>query len=698
MRLPINFFLFALLSGVLAPPVTQRQTDPEARAREIVGQMTLDEKISQLHGIRDETHYRYVPPVPRLGIPAFHITNGPAGAGPDGAGTQRPATALPAPIALAATWDLQLAHRYGEVAGSESRMLGNDLLEAPTINIARVPQNGRTFEGYGEDPFLAGQISVQVIQGIQSQGIIANVKHFAANNQETDRFVVNELIDERTLREIYFPAFEVSIHEGKSASVMCAYPKVNGFFSCESDFLLTTILRKDWHFDGFITSDFGAVHSTVPSVLAGLDLEMPTGKFFDSDLKAAVQSGQVAQSLIDDMLIRRFKKMIEFGMFDPQPSPQPIPARENGEKSRVIAEEGMVLLKNSAHALPLETSRLKSIALIGPYAIKAAAGGGGSSHVIPLYTVDPLEGIRSRAGSGVNVSFADGSDVQSAATIARAADVAIVMVGEAETEGRDHPIALTADQDGLVEAIVAANPRTIVVLKSGSAVLMPWEEKVPTILEAWFPGEEDGNAVAAVLFGDVNPSGKLPLSFPKNLADVAANTPEQYPGIDKTARYSEGVFVGYRHFDAHNIAPLFPFGHGLSYTTFAYSNLHLSKNVVRSAALAAPAGPSLPTITVTCDVANTGTVEGAEVVQLYVGIPGSSGVPQPPKQLKGFQKVQLKPGQKAHVRFTLDARAFCYWDVGRHGWAIAPGKYSIMPASSSRDVRLHDDIEITSSR
>jgi beta-glucosidase len=698
MRLLINFLLIAMLSGVLAPPVTQRSPDAEARAREIVGRMTLDEKISQLHGIRDDSHYRYVPPVPRLGIPAFRITNGPAGAGPGGAGAQRPATALPAPIALAATWDLQLARRYGEIAGSESRILGNDLLEAPTINIARVPQNGRTFEGYGEDPFLAGQLSVQVIQGIQSQGIIANVKHFAANNQETDRFVVNELIDERTLREIYFPAFEVSIHQGNSASVMCAYPKVNGFFSCESDFLMTTVLRNDWHFDGFITSDFGAVHSTVPSALAGLDLEMPTGKYFDSDLKAAIQSGQVAQSVIDEKLIRRFEKMIQFGMFDPQPSPQPIPAKDNGEKSRLFAEEGMVLLKNSAKTLPLDASRLKSIALIGPFAAKAVTGGGGSSHVVPLYTVDPLDGLRSRAGYSVNISFADGGDVQSAAAIAKAADVAIIMVGELDAEGRDHPITLSPDQDRLVETVAAANPRTIVVIKSGSAVLMPWEEKVPAILEAWYPGEEDGNAVAAVLFGDANPSGKLPLSFPKNLADVAANTPEQYPGIEKTARYSEGVFVGYRHFDARNIAPLFPFGHGLSYTTFAYSNLHISQKVVRSTLSTAAAGPSLPAIIVTCDVENTGTVEGAEVVQLYVGIPGAGGVPQPPKQLKGFQKVPLKPGQKGQVRISLDARAFSFWDVGRHGWAIVPGTYSIMLASSSRDIRLQGNIEIKSSR
>jgi beta-glucosidase len=688
MRKP-GFATLSALIIVMFVSVNVAAQNYDQRAREIVGKMTLDEKLSQLHGIHDDAHYRYVPPVPRLGIPAFQITNGPVGAGPGSTRpprVQAPATALPSPIALAATWDRSLARQHGVINGAESKAIGNGLVEAPTINVVRLPQNGRTFEGYGEDPYLAGELSVSNIEGIQSQGVIANVKHYVANNQETDRFVVNEEIDERTMREIYLPAFEASIRLGHSASLMCAYPRINGTFNCENGLLLNDILKKEWQFDGFVTSDFGAVHSTIPSAMAGLDLEMPTGKYFGDDLKAAVESGKVPMSVIDDKLVRRFRTMMRFGVFDHPPQPQPIPAKENGAQSRAIAEQGMVLLKNSDGLLPLNASKLKSIALIGPLAAKAVTGGGGSSHVIPLYTVDPPEGIRARAGSAVNVTFNDGADIAQATNLARSADVAIVMVGTVDREGIDHLIVLGGNQDQLVEAVASANPRTVVVLKTGSAVLMPWIDKVSTILEAWYPGEEDGNAVANVLFGVVNPSGKLPLTFPRALEDLPANTPAQYPGVDGTAHYSEGVFVGYRHFDAKNIAPLFPFGHGLSYTTFAYTNLKISPG--------ATTGVKPATVVVEADVRNSGKVAGAEVVQFYLGLPGSSAVPQPPKQLKGFQKVSLKPGASAHVRFTVDARALSYWDVGSHAWKIAPGSYGVLVGSTSRDIRLEGVLQV----
>jgi beta-glucosidase len=373
--LPIAFFVFV----PFCPHAAAQNFDQ--RARKIVRQMTLDEKIEQLHGIRDQQHYRYVPGIPRLGIPPFQITNGPAGAGPGGvtkAVKQAPATALSSPISLAATWDVKLAREYGEIVGAESRDIGNALVEAPTINIVRVPQNGRTFEGYGEDPFLAGELSVANIEGIQSQGEIANVKHYVANSQETDRFVINEEIGERTLREIYLPAFEMSILQGHSASVMCAYPHINGSFSCENELLMYDILKKEWGFNGFITSDFGAVHSTVPSALAGLDLEMPTGKYFGDDLKKAVEGGQVPRSVIDDKLVRRFRTMMRFGLFDHPPSPQPIPAKENGARSREIAAAGMVLLKNENHMLPLDAATIHAIALIGPMATHVVTGGGSS--------------------------------------------------------------------------------------------------------------------------------------------------------------------------------------------------------------------------------------------------------------------------------------------------------------------------------
>lgn len=681
-----------ILIVLLPVGVADRSQSPEARARHIVDQMTLDEKVQQLHGIRDASHYRFVPSLPRLGIPAFQITNGPAGAGPGGPQPQDKATALSAPISLAATWDPELANLSGVIVGSESRDLGNSLVEAPTINIARVPQNGRTFEGYGEDPYLAGQISVNNIIGIQSQKVIANVKHFAANNQETDRFTVNEEIDERTLREIYLPAFEVSVKQGHVASLMCAYPQINGTYSCENDLLLNQILKKEWGFDGFVTSDFGAVHSTVASATSGLDLEMPTGKYFGDDLKYAVQSGKVPVSVIDEKLIRRFRYMMEFGIFDQPPSPKAIPAKSDGESARRLAEQGMVLLKNEGRTLPLIAGHLKSIAVIGPAAAKAVTGGGGSSLVDPLYTVDPVGGIRNRAGAKVTVDFAYGNDISQAVSLAKAADVAILMIGDTDSEGHDHPISLSGNQNQLVQAVIAANPHSVVVLKSGSAVLMPWADEVPAILEAWYPGEEDGNAVAAVLFGDCNPSGKLPITFPKSLADIPADTPEQYPGVGGVARYSEGVFVGYRHYDANGITPLFAFGHGLSYTSFSYKDLVISPTDVSFR------DKYSQTVGIDLDVTNTGNLTGAEVIQLYVGMPSTNAIPQPPKQLKGFQKVVLAPGKKSHVHLALQAQALSYWDVKSHGWAIAPGAYQIMVGSSSRDIRLRGQftIKITS--
>jgi len=679
----------ALASAIFANPPAD---NVDARARAIVHRMTLDEKIQELHGIRTEVHKRFVPGVPRLEIPDFIVTNGPAGAGPGDAPKkkQNPATALPAPISLAATWDPKLARLHGEIAAAEAKYLGASLLEAPTVNIVRVPQNGRTFEGYGEDPYLSGQISVGNIEGIQGQGVIANVKHYAANNQETGRKTINEVIDERTLREIYLPAFEASVKQGHSASVMCAYPHVNGLFACENDVLLDQILRKEWGFNGFVMSDFGATHSTVASALAGLDLEMPTGFYYADELKKAVQSGQVPESVIDEMLVRRFRTMMEFGVFDRPPVPKPIPAQKDGLAARKIAEAGIVLLKNTGNVLPLDAKHLHSIVIFGPHVEDAVTGGGGSSHVIPVYSVDPVEGIRKRVGPSVSVRFVNDYDGPMATALARSADVAIVMVGDEDTEGKDHPLTLEDDQNAFVKAAAAGNPRTIVVLKTGSPMLLPWVDDVPAILEAWYPGEEDGNAVAAVLFGDVNPSGKLPVTFPKDLADLPAHTPEQYPGVDGVAHYTEGVFVGYRYFDAKGIEPLFPFGFGLSYTTFAYKNLKVSPDTASFSSAA------VPDVTVEFDVTNTGSLAGAEVAQLYVGLPSTDDVPEPPQQLKGFQKVELKPGKTAHIKLQLDRRAFSYWDVQTHAWAVMPGMAKIIVGASSRDPRLQASVQIQS--
>jgi len=659
--------------------------DFDARARRIVSRMTLEEKISQMHGTQKKGQFRIVVGVPRLGIPDLLVTNGPAGFGPAGPGHQGKATALPAPISMAATWDVDAARDYGAVEAGEAADFGNTFFEAPDINIARVPQNGRTFEAYGEDPYLAARLAVANIQGIQSQGIIANVKHYAANNQETGRRTISVEVDERTLREIYLPAFEASVKEGHVASAMGAYNRLHGVYCCESALLLNQILKGEWAFDGFVTSDFGAVHSTVESALNGLDLEMPGDKYFGAPLKAAVDQGKVSVAVIDEHLVRRFRAMMKLGVWDHPPVRKPIPEAEDGALARRWAEEGAVLLRNQGGLLPLKAGSLKSVALIGPGALKASTGGGGSSKVAPAYVVTPLDGFCKRLGDGVNVTVDTGADVAAAAAAARAADVAVVMVGDAQSEGSDHSLALSGNQDALVEAVAAANPRTVVVLKSGGPVLMPWNEKAPAIVEAWYPGEEDGNAVAAVLMGDCNPSGKLPITFPKQLADLPANTPEKYPGVGPAVHYSEGVLVGYRWFDASNITPLYPFGYGLSYTTFAYRALKLSSENLPVAA---------PKLTVEFDIANTGGLAGAEVAQVYVGLPALPGVPQPPRQLKGFARVSVPPGGVAHASVVLDARAFSYWDAAAHAWKVAPGDYPISIGASSRDLRLEGRVTV----
>ncbi|HXR07773.1 MAG TPA: glycoside hydrolase family 3 C-terminal domain-containing protein [Candidatus Acidoferrum sp.] len=672
----------------LLPPGSARAQAPgappadfEARARQIVAQMTLEEKIAQLHGIRDSANYRVVPGLARLGIPALTVANGPAGVGPAGPGHEGKATALPAPIALAATWDLEAARLHGDVAGAEAVLLGNLLLESPDINIARTPHNGRTFESFGEDPFLSGRLAAAYVRGIQSHPVIANVKHYAGNNQEQGRMNVNDIIDERTLRELYLPAFEAAIVEGGCASLMGAYNKVNGAYCCENDVLLNQILKGDWKFGGFVTSDFGAVHSTVPSAKAGLDLEMPTGRYFDEALKTAVRAGEVPEAMLDEKLARRFRTMMSRGVWDQPPGRGPIPP-ENAALAMKLGAEGIVLLKNAGGQLPLQAGAIHSLAVIGPFAAHAMTGGGGSSHVNPILTVDPVPGLHQFAGNDVKISEEDGTKVAAAVAAAKAADAAILMLGDRQTEGRDHLIALSEDQNALAAAVLAANPHTIVVLKSGGPVLLPWADQAPAILEAWYPGEEDGAAVAAVLFGAVNPSGKLPITFPKEEADLPLQSAEQYPGVQNVAQYSEGLLVGYRWYDARKIEPLFAFGHGLSYTTFTYANLKV--------AAPTPAG----SVTVEFDLANSGRRAGAEVAQLYLGLPSLPNVAQPPRQLKGFRRVELAGGQSAHVALTLEARALSYWDAASHGWKVAPGSYSVWVGSASRDLRLNQTFDI----
>jgi beta-glucosidase len=674
-----------LLACVAALSGGRAQEVPAAAARKraerIVSRMTLKEKIDQMHGFHNGDQNRIVGGVPRLGIPPMPITNGPAGVGPGGDGPQLQATALPAPLALAATWDPEAARQYGKLAGEETMALGSVLLEAPDINIVRVPQGGRTFETFGEDPWLTSRMAVANIEGIQGAGVMANVKHYLANNQETQRGSINEIIDPRTLHEIYMPGFKSVVEEAHVDSLMCAYPRVNGAFNCENAPLMGNILKDEWHFSGFVISDFGAVHSTVASIMAGLDLEMPTGKYFSSALEQSVKDGQVPEARIDDALVRRYTVMIEHGFFDRKPverSPNDsIPALEHGAVARRIAEQSMVLLKNDGNLLPLNTGTLRSVALIGPYAVRAMTGGGGSSYVNPPYTIRPEDGIYSHMESQRKLVVLDGSDIDAAVAAARKAQVAIVMVGDDEGEDHDHSLALPERQNQLIAAVAAANPKTIVVLKSGSAVLMPWIGSVPSVLEAWYPGEEDGNAVADVLFGDASPGGRLPITFPVRAEDTLANNPEQYPGQNGVVHYSEGLSVGYRGYQGKDVKPLFPFGFGLSYTQFRYSGLTVSLAGSRSA----------PQVEVTFQVTNTGLHTDSDVPQVYIGFPQIEEGDEPPLQLRAFEKVNLRQGESKTIHLMLDKSAFSWWSARSRQWEIASGAFKIALGASSADIR-----------
>lgn len=682
-RMAVVALLAAGTTAAAFAGVTPEQA--QARAKALVQRMTLQEKVRELHGVWAPDHYRYVPGVKRLGIPPLIMTNGPAGVGPGNTNPQLRATGLPAPIALSSTWDPNAALRYGKVEGRETRDVGAGMLEGPDVNIARNPQGGRTFESYGEDPYLSSQIVVSDIEGIQSEDVIANVKHYVANNQETNRFGINEIVGERALREIYMPAFHAAVTRGDVASVMCAYPRVNGEYNCANKSLLTDVLKKDWKFSGFVVSDFGATHSTVASAMAGLDLEMPTGKYFSSGLESAVRAGKVPMPVINDKLVRRFSKMMEFGLFDAPPVVKPIPVLADASVARSIADEGAVLLKNENGVLPLHADQLHSVAVIGPYAVEGHDGGGGSSHVIPLFTILPKNGIHARLSMNTGLRVLDGANIAAAQAAARKADVAIVIVGDQDSEGHDQPLTLPWKQNQLVEAVAEANPRTIVVLQTGSAVLMPWLGKVAAVLETWYPGEEDGNVLADLLFGRVDPSGKLPLTFPAAKSDTFARNAMEYPGNGKTVDYTEGIEVGYRWYEAHQVKPLFPFGYGLSYTTFRISKLSVQHvDAVHHH------------VTLSFVVTNTGKVAGAEVAQVYVGFPSIAEGNEAPRQLKGFERVALQPGQSRTVTIQLAAPAFSYWSTSRHAWVVQPGKYELMVGDSSADCPLSASVAFRS--
>jgi beta-glucosidase len=805
---------------------------PAERAQALVQQMTLDEEISLVHGtgfITGNGYTGFTPAIARLGIPAFYLADGPNGVG-NGA---RGVTAFPAAINNAASWDTSLLNQYGQVLGAEHAGKGNDVALAPTMNIVRVPGWGRAFETFSEDPELAGDVGAAEIRGIQSQGVIADAKHFAANNQETDRQTVNAVVPERALREIYTAQFAKAVQDGGVLSVMCAYNQVNGAYACENPHLLTDILKRDLGFGGFVVSDWFANHSTVAAANAGLDLEMPGGNTifglpspfperFGADLKAAVQNGQVPKARLDDMVRRILAARIAEGQLDRTTTGSHdavVTTPEHQQFATQLSEQGTVLLKDARGALPIDSQRVHSLAVIGAAAQNAPIyTGGGSATVNPSGTVTPLAGITARAGQNVNVTYAPGtagtaeppliatarltpasgtgkgltaqyfasSDLsgtpaitrvdptvqvtgnppglsgiwsarwtgtftptvsglqrfsfsgsgiarlyingklvldsanqlsivavdlpagqpaqirveyiakpgfaglfppslrlgwsppnpaqwQQAIDAARTSDMAVVFVNDIRTEGADLPtLALPGDQDALIEAVAAANPNTVVVLDTGGPTLTPWRDQVAGLFEAWYPGQQNGDAIAALLFGDANPSGRLPVTFPASDAQGPLTSPSRFPGVNDVASYDEGLLVGYRWYDAIGQQPAYPFGYGLSYTSFAYDRLHV--HPWRHGDLA-----------VRVRVRNTGGRAGAEVVQLYVGFPASAG--EPPRVLKAFQKVQLAPGQKANVTLTLGPRDLSVWSDTRNGWYTPGGRYTVMVGSSSRDIR-----------
>jgi beta-glucosidase len=670
-------------------PWMNKSMKPEQRADLLLHAMTLDEKITMVQGVDPlpfKAYIGYVPANTRLSIPAIRLADGRAGVG----NHAKDVTLLPAPIVVAASWDTALIHRYGQVLGNEEWDKGTNVALAPSIDVVRVPEWGRTFESYGEDPYFNGQMAVAEIQGIQSQGPIANANMYLTMNQEDNRFTEDSVADPRTLHEIYLPPFEAAVERGHVGTVMCAYVKTNGTYSCESQYLLNDLLKKQLGFGGWVMSDWGATHSTVASANGGLDQEMPGATYYGKPLKAAVENGQIKMTTLDDHVRRILVTMFRHGLFDKQQTGTwmtNVRTAEHAAFSRDVAEQGAVLLKNEHGILPLSDG--SSIAVIGAAGgAKSKAEGGGSSGVVAPYIVTPLEGIHKRVATGTQVSYADGSDLAHAAQVARGARIAIVFVNTDETEGEDRPnLELPDHQDQLISAVASANPNTIVVLDTGGPVLMPWIGKTHGLVEAWYPGQEDGNAIAAVLFGDVNPAGKLPLTFPRTATDIPTASPRQWPGVNGNSTYSEKLDVGYRWYDAKNVQPLFPFGYGLSYTTFKLSHLSVSPKRIGG-----PASLAGANVRVELEVANTGKRAGAEVVQLYVAQPGTNG--EPPKQLRAFTKVALKPGQSKRVTLMLDRRSFSIYDSAAHAWKSPDGMYGILVGTSSRDLPLQGDIAV----
>jgi beta-glucosidase len=645
------------------------------RVRLLMNHMTLADKIQMMYDGDANGYENAIPAQPSLCIPSLISEDGPAGVS-GVAGAAGTVTQLPAPVDLGASWDTALARQYGVVNGEEHLGKGIEMTLGPGINIQRDPRWGRNFEMLSEDPQLTAQLGVAEIDGIQATGEIAQVKHFDAYNQETDRGSVNVNVSERAQHEIYMAPFYAATTQANVGAMMCAYNQENGQYSCQNPDLLTQTLRQDWGWDGIVASDFGATHSVVDSANAGLDVEQPSGTYY-GQLQAAVESGQVSEATINEAVSDILTQMFRFGLFNHQPAGTPstvVTTPAHAAFAQQAAEEGTVLLQNTGHILPL-SSKTTSIAVIGADGSTdplTASPVPSSAHVNAPYVISPLQGIKARAGSGVTVTSYSGTDPAQAAAAAAAAQVAIVFASNAESEGSDLPnITLQNDQDAYIEAVAAANPNTIVVLNTGGPVTMPWLSQVKAVLEAWYPGQQDGEALAELLFGDVDPSGHLAETFPQSLSQVPASTTATWPGQNGQVDYSEGIDVGYRYYEVNDETPLFPFGYGLSYTNFTFSHLRISRDSITS----------LGTVRVSATVTNTGSVAGSDVAQLYLGDPASSG--EPPRQLEGFKRVTLQPGQSTTVSFALGDQDMSYWDDDTNGWVVPDGDFQVYVGDSS---------------
>jgi beta-glucosidase len=758
-----------------AAPISQR-------VAQLMSQMSLSNEISMVEGHGSSNPYVfYTPAISSLCIPAFGLEDGPAGVADGLTGV----TQLPAGVALAATWDPSLAQQYGQVIGAEELGKGASADLGPTVNIDRDPRWGRSFEALSEDPFLNSALTVGEIGGVQAQGVMAQVKHFDAYNQETYRNTTadNVIVSNRALHEIYMPSFQAAVTQADAASVMCAYSMVNGNFSCNNPFLNNQVLRREWGFPGFVTSDDGAVHST-RGALDGTDMEQPFSIYFAAALKSDILHGTIPRSALNSMVQAILTQMFRFRLFS-QPRTGSASARVTTPAdvavATQVAEAGTTLLKNAGPVLPLPASNAGTVAVIGPSASASPAyAGGGSAYVIPSGTVTPLAGIRTAVRSGTKVVYQQGlpadrslpaippgdlspaysptssggsytgtltapetgtyvlaltnpcrcyasaylslngqrlladpstppvhtysvaaaltagqrytlsisgrssqllwgtpsalaRGINAAVSAAKAASTAVVVVSDdTETEAADRPsLSLPSAQDELIRAVAAANPHTVVVIDAGAPVAMPWLSQVAAVVDAWYPGQTSGTSLASVLFGQTDPGGHLPVTFPASLSQVPTSTTAQWPGNGSQVRYSEGIDVGYRWYAGHNVTPLFPFGFGLSYTQFAYSNLRISPSTA----------DGTQEVQVTATVTNTGQRAGSDVAQLYLGDPSPSG--EPPRQLAGFQRVSLAPGASARVSFTITPQDMSWWDDSANGWTQTEGTYGVYVGDSS---------------